>query len=140
LIDSDTFYGPGSKPDSSAYFQGDLQEYDISTSSPDPAPYMRFWTCDQIPEKKNNWSGLNIGRWCNPDYDTLLKQADTVLDPEKRQEIFIQLNDQQVEDVAMINTVHLAQVSGVNNTLTGLDPTPWDGDLWNLKDWRRILP
>jgi peptide/nickel transport system substrate-binding protein len=62
------------------------------------------------------------------------------LDPEKRQELFIQMNDILINDGVMIPLVHLGQVSGVSPTLEGLDPTPWDANVWNIKDWRRTLP
>lgn len=142
LLDSGTLFGdPVTNPQSVFRFPADLQEYDVSTSSPDPGPYMQFWTCKQIPQKKNNWSGINIGRWCNQAYDDLLTQATRELYPEKRRQLFIQMNDLQVEDVAMIPLAQVAQISGVSGTITGLEPTPWDSSLWDIKDWRRnILP
>jgi peptide/nickel transport system substrate-binding protein len=140
LLDPGDFYSdPTTNASSVLRSVADIQEFDISTSSPDPAAYMAFWTCAQIPQMENNWSaGLNVGRWCNHAYDDLLTRSSTELDPQKREQLFIQMNDMQVEDVAMIPLVHLAQVSGVNNNIQGLDPTPWDGNLWNLKDWRRV--
>jgi hypothetical protein len=29
-----------------------------------------------------------------------------------------------------------AQVSGVIQTLEGVDINPWDAELWNIKDWK----
>jgi peptide/nickel transport system substrate-binding protein len=121
-------------------FPADIQSYFDGNLIPNPDDYMAFWLCDQIPQKANGWSGENVERACNPDYDALYNQAVTELDPEKRQELFIQMNDILIEEVVMIPLVHLGQVSGVSPTLEGLDPTPWDANVWNIKDWRRSLP
>jgi peptide/nickel transport system substrate-binding protein len=59
------------------------------------------------------------------------------IDPDKRRDLFIAMNDVQVQDVAMIPLVHLAKVAGVNNGIEGVELTPWDANLWNVKDWRR---
>lgn len=141
LFDPSTYFGdPATNPDSVFRFQADLESLDISSELPDPGTYMRFWICDQIPQKSNGWSGINLGRWCNSQYDALFRQSNSEIDPDKRRDLFIQMNDLQVEDVAMIPLVHLARVSGVSNQIEGIEPTPWDGDLWNVKDWTRSSP
>ena len=50
------------------------------------------------------------------------------------------MNDLLVEDVVIIPLVHQADVHGVSNTIEGLELTPWDEALWNIKDWRRREP
>ena len=62
------------------------------------------------------------------------------LDPEKRRDLFIRMNDLLIEDVVMIPMVLTALVSGANQTIEGIEPTPWDMDTWNIKDWRRVSP
>jgi peptide/nickel transport system substrate-binding protein len=98
---------------------------------------MKFWTCDQIPRPSNNWTGENVERWCNPAYDALYQQSTREMDPEKRRQLFIQMNDMLIDDVVMIPLANRSQVDGVSNSLTGLNPTPWDSPTWNIKDWRR---
>ena len=138
LIDASAYTGtPEINPNSVFRFQADLQSIDVSTESPDPRAYMQFWQCSSIPQKANGWSGINLGRWCNPKYDKLFAESNVEIDPEKRRELFIAMNDLQAQDVAMIPLVHLAKVAGVNNAIEGVDLTPWDGNLWNVKDWRR---
>jgi peptide/nickel transport system substrate-binding protein len=117
-----------------------MQEYATGNRSPDPGEYMKWWTCDEIAQKSNNWSGHNDGRWCNPAYDALYQQSTTEMDPAKRRELFIQMNDMIIGDVALIPLVHRADVNGVGNTLQGVEFTPWDAELWNIKDWRRTSP
>jgi peptide/nickel transport system substrate-binding protein len=97
---------------------------------------MQYLISDQIPQQANNWSGENVGRWRNADYDALYEQSTTELDSDKRTQLFIQMNDKVIEDGAVIPLVHRARVIGIGSNLTGVDPTPWDAELWNIKDWR----
>ncbi|MEJ5312180.1 MAG: peptide ABC transporter substrate-binding protein [Anaerolineae bacterium] len=129
---------PTTTPDNFLRFAADMQTFGISSDSPDPGPFMQFWTCAQIPQQDNGWAaGLNVERWCNADYDALYQQVATEIDPDKRQRLFIQMNDLLIEDVVMIPLVHMAEVQGVSKTLTGITLTPWDMNTWNIKDWRR---
>ena len=121
-------------------FIADIQEYDVRSVSPDPDPYMVFWTCDNIPNKANGWSGLNFERWCYEPYDELYAMSKTELDPDKRRQLFIQMNQMLVDEVVMIPLVHWAEVSAVRGTMEGVDPIPWDSSMWNIKDWRRSEP
>jgi peptide/nickel transport system substrate-binding protein len=139
LIDAATYLGGDpDNPNTVEHFYADIQTYDISSISPDPGGYMQFWTCAQIPQKENDWlAGLNTTRSCNPDYDALYEESTRELDPEKRQPMFIQMNDMLIEDVVMVPLVRIARISGVSNSIEGVDMTPWDSALWNIKDWRR---
>jgi len=138
IIDSSIMFSSDrSNPNNFWRFNADMQEAAYTSFSPDPSGYMQQWTCDQIPQKENNWTGVNIERWCNPEYDALFQQSTTELDPAKRQQLFIQMNDMLVEDVVLIPLVHLAQVSGTNENIEGIDLTPWDAEVWNIKDWKR---
>jgi peptide/nickel transport system substrate-binding protein len=142
IVDPLIIFGPGdANPDSAFRFNADLQELEISLYSPDPTDYMLFWTCDRIPQKSNNWEGyLNLERWCNPEYDALAMMVATELDPQKRAEIFIKMNDLLIEDVVMIPVVHRADAAGVNLSILGVDLSPWDMYTWNIMDWSRTTP
>jgi peptide/nickel transport system substrate-binding protein len=129
---------PTTVPDNFLRFAADMQTFGISSDSPDPGPYMQFWTCEQIPQQDNDWAaGLNIERWCNAEYDMLYQQVSSEIDPDERQRLFIQMNDLLIEDVVMIPLVHIAEVQGIGASLAGIDLTPWDMNTWNIKDWRR---
>ena len=137
-IDSSIFLGPPKDTtDTRRQFYTDLEEFAFSNKSPDPGAYMAGWVCDQAAQKSNDWSLPNWARYCNPAYDKLYQQSLTEIDPEKRQQLFIQMNDLLIEDAAVIPLVQLNQPIGINNSLTGLDVTPWDVELWNIQDWRR---
>lgn len=139
VIDSGSFFDNApNNPNTAYHFYADLQMYNDGNPNPDPGSYMEYLTTDQIPQKHNNWTGENVGRWQNPEYDALYRQSTTEIDPDKRTQLFIQMNDKIIEDVAIIPLVHRARVIGVNPNLSGVDPTPWDAELWNIKDWRLV--
>ncbi len=118
-------------------FSADLQMFATGNTNPDPGAYMQTYTCDEIAQKANSWAGSNYARYCNPEYDALWQQAVATLDPEERQDLFIQMNDLLIEDAAVMPIVHRADVSGVSNRLTGINLTPWDLSTWNIAEWRR---
>lgn len=136
-IDSSIFFSSDpANPDTFARFQADLQMFSNGNSNPDPITYLKTWTCDEIPQKKNNWSKPNSSRYCNPEYDKLWKQSNTELNPEKRRQLIIQMNDLLIKEQAVIPLISRADVNGVSNRITGIDATPWDARTWNIKDWR----
>ncbi len=140
--DAGIMFGAGtSNPDSISRFNADMAIFATTSDNFDPAAFMESWLCKRIPQKSNNWSiGNNNERWCSPAFDDLLEQTKTELDPAKRQEMFIQLNDMLVEDAAMIPLVWDRYALGVNVDLVGLNPTPWDALAWNIQDWRFTQP
>lgn len=137
-VDSTVFFNNDpANPDTFKHFYADAQLYTTGSSNPDPGDYLEDFTCAEIVSKANEWSKGNLTRWCNPDYDALVTQAKTELDPAKRQAIYIQLNDLLINDVVIIPVVHRTFPNGVSNTLDGVVLTPWDSQLWLLKDWVR---
>ena len=106
-------------------------------SNPDPGSYMKSYTCDEITQKENNWSKENYSRYCNPDFDSLWRQSTTELDPQKRRQFFIQMNDLLVKDAIVLPLVHRADTDAVSKQLVGVDPTPWDLHTWNIATWQR---
>lgn len=137
-VDSSIFFsGDPSNPDTLNRFQADLQMLSTGNSNPDPGAYMKGFTCDEIPQKKNNWSKPNYSRYCNPEFDKLWQQSNTELNPEKRRQLFIQMNDLIFKDVGIIPLIARADVNGVSNRMVGLNVTPWDTNTWNIKDWQQ---
>ena len=101
IVDASIMFSddPTTTPDNFLRFAADMQTFGISSDSPDPGPFMQFWTCDQIPQLDNGWAaGLNVERWCNAEYDALYQQVSTEIDPDERQRIFIQMNDLLIKD------------------------------------------
>ncbi|QLE56076.1 peptide ABC transporter substrate-binding protein [Nostoc sp. TCL26-01] len=137
-IDGSIFFsGDPANPDTISRFQADLEMFSTGSFHPDPGAYLKGFTCGEIAQKKNNWSKSNYSRYCNPEYDKLWQQSNTELNPEKRRQLFIQMNDLLFKDVAIIPLVARADVNGISNRLIGVNSTPWDTDTWNIQDWQR---
>ena len=137
-IDSSIFFGPvGDNTNTRRHFYADLEEFSFSNKSPDPGAYLKAWTCAEAAQMENNWSASNWSRYCNPAFDALHERSATELDPEKRRRLIIQMNDLLIEDVAVIPLVERSITFGITRDLEGVEPTPWDVDVWNIHEWRR---
>lgn len=123
--------------DNTAKFYADFQLFTTGNTSPDPGSYMKSYLCSEIPQKANNWSKDNVSRHCNPEYDALWSQAARELNPDKRRQLFIQMNDLLVNQAVVFPIVHRAETAGVSNQLEGVDLTPWDLNTWNIATWKR---
>lgn len=136
-IDASIFFsGDPGNTDTVERFYADLQMFSTGNTNPDPTGYLKFYTCDQIPQKANNWTGDNASRYCNREYDELWQRLTMELDPEKRRQLFIQMNDMLVKEAIVLPLVDRAEVAGVSNGIVGVDLTPWDLNTWNIADWK----
>jgi peptide/nickel transport system substrate-binding protein len=137
-IDASIFFSSDpANNDTVEKFYADLQMYTSGNNSPDPAAYMKYFTCIEIPQKANNWSGDNNSRYCSQEYDKLWQDSSKELDPKKREQLFVQMNDMLVSNTVIIPLVHRADVVAFSNNVVGYDLTPWDRNTWNIKDWQR---
>nr|ADN12361.1 extracellular solute-binding protein family 5 [Gloeothece verrucosa PCC 7822] len=133
------FSSDPSNNDTLEHFYADMQMLATGNTSPDPGTYMKDYICDggkNIPQKANNWSGNNYSRYCNPEYDKLWQQSNQELNPEKRKELFIKMNDILINNNILIPLIHRADVAAISNKLQGFELTPWDRNTWNIKDWK----
>jgi peptide/nickel transport system substrate-binding protein len=141
IVDSSVFFGNDpANPGTRTHFYADMEQFAASNFVPDPGAYMKSWTCDEIAQKANNWAGRNVERWCSPEYDALYAQAAREMDPERRRQLFIRMNDMLIDDVVAIPIGRRAEVFGASKGLEGIDLTPWDAETWNIGDWRRASP
>lgn len=138
-IDASIFFSSDpSNNDTVEKFYADAQMFTTGNNNPDPTPYFKVYTCDNIPQKSNNWSGDNYSRYCNPEYDQLLQTVMTELDAQKRAMIFKQLNDLLISQITVIPIIHRADVVGIANNLQGVNLTPWDSRTWNIATWKKL--
>jgi peptide/nickel transport system substrate-binding protein len=128
--------GDPANPDSASHFYADMQMYG-GPPGIDPQRNMSQFVSWEIAQKANNWTGQNVVRWANAEYDRLWQQAATELDPVKRAALFIRMNDLVIEDVVVIPVVWRHDVYAVSHSLRGLEVGPWDYNLWNLAYWYR---
>ena len=132
------FSSDAGNPDTSSHFYADVEMYTNGNSSPEPFAYMEGLSTAQIAQKSNQWSGNNNPRWSNKEYDAVIEQLKTELDPTKRIALYIKANDIEIQDFAEIPLVARRGVYGKAKTLTGPNPpSSWDSELWNIANWTK---
>ena len=76
-------------------------------------------------------------RSCNPEYDRLYAQLEQTQIGSEREALVKQLHDMDVQDYYGIPLVNRGFVSAHLNTLKGVRINGWDGEMWNIAEWRR---
>lgn len=132
------FSSDAGNPDTWLHFYADVEMATVTTG-PYPSRHMRRWASvnpeEDIAQKANGWTGRNLNRWVNEEYNELFKQVRTELDPEKQVELFIKMNDIVVNDVVTIVEVDRANVAAKSNRLQGIVTTPWDEFTYDIANW-----
>jgi peptide/nickel transport system substrate-binding protein len=126
------------------HFYNDIEMYTDNPTTPIPTEYMLGWyggpEGNNIAQASNQWSGNNYGRYQNAEYDALLEQVRLETDIEKAAELFIQLNDILIEDIAVIPIVNRsASTYGISTTLqeANVATSPFEYNYWNIANWNR---
>jgi len=130
------FSSDPANPDTYPHFYADLQMY-TTTTGVDPLWGMRSFTSHEAATKDNKWSGRNITRWRNEEYDKLWKAAETEMDPVKRVAQFIKMNDMVIQNGVVIPVLWRNGVVVAGSRMRGLDLSGWDSNLWRLPYWSK---
>ena len=139
-ISASVFFGsdPGS-PDTFPKFYADVEMYANNFDGTDPQSYLAGYTCNKAPRPETQWQGENINRFCDPEYDALIKEMGRTAELGERARIAKTLNDMLTKDsYTIVPLVHRGRVSAHSNTLGGVVLNTWDSELWNVADWYRI--
>ena len=135
-VPAGTFF-TNTSPDGANHFWSDVEMF-TNSGDPDPTSYFVGWTTKQMTGKANNWQFGNYHRYSNPDFDAVLDQLRKETDQKKRNDLAIKANDILVTDVVVIPLINRTfATSGVSKSLKGVDPTPWDSEMWNIADWTK---
>ncbi len=133
------FSSDAGNPDTASHFYTDFEMFTNSPSVPYPIAYMASWKSTDpavdLAQKSNQWSGGNVERWVNEDYNAMYEQARTELDEEKQAELFVGMNDLVVNEFVEIALVHRADVVAANIKLKGYDASPWTPDVRGIANW-----
>jgi peptide/nickel transport system substrate-binding protein len=103
--------------------------------------YLRYVSADpskDIAQKENNWAGRNIMRYQNPAFNQLFAQVSAEVDPARYTDLFKQMQDLVVNDVADVGLVARNNVAAASKRLTGYTPTPWAPEVWDIANWRTV--
>jgi peptide/nickel transport system substrate-binding protein len=126
------------------HFYNDIEMYTDNPTTPIPTEYMLGWyggpEGENIAQASNQWSGNNYGRYQNAEYDELLEQVRLETDLARAAELFIQMNDILIEDVAVVPIVNRsASTYGISTTLqeANIASSPFEYNYWNIANWNR---
>lgn len=146
-VDAGIYFDSASGNDqNNLHFYSDLTMYTNGPTSPFPLDYMgNFYAGannENVSQKANDWSGTNLSRYVNPEYDALWEEAGVSTDPERVAEIFIALNDILINDAALVPLVQRA--AGLSALANRIEPqnigkSPFEGDFWNIVNWRTVV-
>ncbi|HET9014911.1 MAG TPA: peptide ABC transporter substrate-binding protein [Thermomicrobiaceae bacterium] len=140
-IDASVFFSSGaSNPDTYEHFYWDLEMFTNGPTDPFPIAFMQGWygATSNIAQRENSWSGVNIERWQNSQYDALYEQALTEMDPSKQPSLFIGMNDLIINNWVRIPEVWRNGVSGQSRKLQNVNVQTWaSSELWNLANWTK---
>lgn len=123
-------------PDTSGKFWADIQMYTADQGTPDPQRHMQRFVSWEISSKANKWSGLNVTRWRNAEYDAAFKAAETELDPVRRTALFIRMNDLVCGDGYIVPLIYRPSVAALRNDIKA-ELSGWSEELGSLQDWHR---
>jgi peptide/nickel transport system substrate-binding protein len=116
--------------------------YTNNTTSPLPIAFMIAWYAGEnnVAQKSNSWNGQNYSRYQSAEYDKIFDAVRVETDLEKAAEMFIQLNDILINDIAVVPVVNRASDKyAIATTLR--DENIAQSDLtvnyWNIANWNR---
>jgi peptide/nickel transport system substrate-binding protein len=122
--------------DTNVRFLADLQTYTTFTGL-DPQSFMGQFVSWELPSKDNKWTGRNLARWRNAEFDKLWKQADVEMDPVKRAALFIRMNDLVVQQRVVIPITWRNVMHAAANSVGGIEPNGWDSIFGSIAYWYR---
>jgi peptide/nickel transport system substrate-binding protein len=100
----------------------------------------RYYAGDQSrnwAQKSNAWTGTNINKWREPEYDRLYDQVLLERDTGRSRVLWQQLNDLLVRSHTVLPVVNRNLVAATARGLVGPIPRTFDAETWNIAEWRR---
>ena len=134
ILASVYFSSDAGNPDTYPKFYADLQMYTTEPGQPDPGTWMRSFLSTEIADKANKWSGRNVTRWQNAEYDKTWRELQEEVDPIKHATLLIKCNDLVIDNVVVIPVLFRFSVAGVVKGLHA-SLTGWDNDMSNVAAW-----
>ncbi len=132
------FGGDPASPDTFQKFYADIEMYTNNFSGVDPEAYMASWLCSDMPSPKSQWQGNNVQRFCDPEYDEMVRTMAVTANLNERADLAKRMNDRLMASFSIIPLIHRGGISAHANTLGGVKMSDWDSELWNIADWHRV--
>lgn len=125
------------------HFYNDLQMYTNNATTPIPIAYMIGWYSgpegENIAQQSNSWNGQNYSRYQSAEYDEIFEQVRLETDIARAAEMFIQLNDIVINDVAVLPIVNRGSKQAISITLyaENVATSDFEYNYWNIANWNR---
>ncbi len=97
--------------------------------------YMGFWYGADPASRENDWTGRNVERYNNPEFDEMYKRLSTMTDEAERNALAVQMADLMVDDQASIALILRNNVVAMSNELKGVELGPNNREIWNIAEW-----
>jgi peptide/nickel transport system substrate-binding protein len=131
------FSGDPGNADTTVRFLADLQMYTVFTGL-DPQFFMAQFVSWEIPTRENRYSGRNLTRWRNAEYDRLWREAETEMDPVRRAALFIRMNDMVVQQAVVMPVTWRNELHAVSHQISGVELNGWDSIFGRIAYWHRL--
>jgi peptide/nickel transport system substrate-binding protein len=110
--------------------------YTNGPGSPYPIAWAERYRSDDIAEKANSWSGTNITRWNNPEYDALHDQAKSAIDEDTQIDIWAQMMTLVYDDIVEVPIVWRGGVAARHSRIANARTSTFgDTPVAFLKEW-----
>ncbi len=94
----------------------------------------KIFSCSEIP-KAPDYVGKNNFRYCNADVDAAARGADRELDPTRRTQLLIRMQQGVARDMPTLPLFQAPDTLAWNRRLAGVRPNPLGRNTWNTEDW-----
>jgi len=129
---------PGN-PDTAGKFYADVQMLanGVSAGSAAVIRYMGFWYGPNASSKENKWTGRNVERYQNPEFDAMFDKLSTLTDEKERNALAIKMADLLVEDQANIALILRNNIVAMSNDLKGVELSTNSSVTWSIAKWHK---
>jgi peptide/nickel transport system substrate-binding protein len=116
-------------------FDADL--WDDGYPGIDPADYLIWrYASWSIPGMEDGGAGGNVMRFANAEIDRLLQEAQALVDPQVRRQVYCQIERILADERPMLYLVYFSDTHAFSSQLQGLILNPNDAITWNVINWQ----
>ena len=131
-------FGPTSELLQTANLQGGADVWQVTNlawvASPDPSWGNSRYYCQG--NALNGFGDLNFFRYCDEEVDSLIRQTDTIVDPDERAATYNQADELWLAGVPMIPMYQRPTLLAWDSVIQGPGDNPSEiGPFWNIGDW-----
>ena len=123
-------------PDTYTKLYCDMEMYTTTQLQPDPERLLNQLVSWEVATKENKWQGRNVSRYSDPAADEAYKAAQTELDPAKRAELLMKVDEIFCQANVILPVTSRTAVGAAVNSLQP-DISGWDVTTWNIGVWYR---